>query len=559
MAGTKEGRERKWREDFEEWVKTCNEVHGYRYAYDPVRVRVGGVCKVRITCPDHGEFLQVPAKHKRGQGCPVCAGNKAFDVRARLVAAFPSQAFPPVLPERSKEKFTLVCDNHGEFEVTLNQLLATKAKYGTACPKCNYERRGKDRRADKAQVLHGLQRMFPDYVFNLEGVGRLSDRCSYTCPIHGQVSGVVSELLRGHGCSECANEARSASITEVLGVPRKINVIDIWKAHGGALIPHYATVGKTHDRVRVSCVKHGAYETNLYSVKAGHGCPRCANRVSKAEVELNAWISSLGFETITQCKETLERGEVDILVPSRAVAIEFNGLYWHSEGRAGKDKHARKLDDAAKSGIRLVTIFEDEWEHKREVVKGCLRSILGVDGAKVYARLTEVVRLAWDDVKALYEEHHLQGPGTPCKDNYGLTLNGTLVAAMSFREDRFGSNDRELIRYAFTTRVVGGFSKLLKAYAATQPKGTTIVSYCDLRWFSGKSYSLAGMEYLGRTAPGYWWCKGLNRYSRVGFQKHKLKGKLDLFDEELSEEQNMVANGYWKVWDCGMGKWRYTV
>jgi hypothetical protein len=39
------------------------------------------------------------------------------------------------------------------------------------------------------------------------------------------------------------------------------------------------------------------------------------------------------------------------------------------------------------------------------------------------------------------------------------------------------------------------------------------------------------------------------------FQKYKLREKLSKFDENLTEEQNMRNNGFWKIHDCGMGKW----
>ena len=39
--------------------------------------------------------------------------------------------------------------------------------------------------------------------------------------------------------------------------------------------------------------------------------------------------------------------------------------------------------------------------------------------------------------------------------------------------------------------------------------------------------------------------------SRYKFQKHKLKHILNVFDESLTEWENMINNGYDRVWDCG--------
>ena len=35
------------------------------------------------------------------------------------------------------------------------------------------------------------------------------------------------------------------------------------------------------------------------------------------------------------------------------------------------------------------------------------------------------------------------------------------------------------------------------------------------------------------------------------YQKHKLKDKLQIFDPNLTEWQNMQLNGYDRIWDCG--------
>lgn len=559
MAGTREGKQKVWEASFDAWVEACQKVHGTKYGYHLDRHNDNGMCKVRITCPEHGDFLQRAVKHKAGQGCPVCSGNKLHNVREKLEAAFPGQAFPEALPSNSKEKFTLTCAEHGEFEVTLNQLMATKSKYGVACPTCNVKRRGEVSRVGSETLLGRLKEVFPKYEFNLASGQLTNEKCEYDCSVHGVKTAVVSDLLRGHGCNECALEARTQTIRKVIGLTARQNVMDVAAMHGGSVILHYATVKGTHDIVRATCVEHGSWEAMLYAVKVGSGCPRCTHRISKPERELSAWLDSLKVEHVQQCRQTLEQGTLDIYIPDAQVAVEYNGLYWHSEDKAGRTKHLRKLKDAGKAGVRLLTVFEDEWLERPEVVKKVIASALGISRDKVFARNTEVVVISWEAAAALYDANHLQGPGTPCNENLGLVVNGNLVAAMSFREDRFGSHDREVVRYAATTRVVGGFSKLFKNYVRSQAKGTRIVSYCDLRWFTGESYGKAGMVFQGASEPGYWWCKGVKRHSRVGFQKHKLKGKLAVFDEARTESENMRNNGYWKVWDCGMGRWSYTV
>ena len=57
------------------------------------------------------------------------------------------------------------------------------------------------------------------------------------------------------------------------------------------------------------------------------------------------------------------------------------------------------------------------------------------------------------------------------------------------------------------------------------------------------------------TNPNYFYIKNNSVYSRQQFQKHKLKNKLDVFDSDLTEAENMFNNGYRRLWDAG--HWRF--
>jgi len=47
------------------------------------------------------------------------------------------------------------------------------------------------------------------------------------------------------------------------------------------------------------------------------------------------------------------------------------------------------------------------------------------------------------------------------------------------------------------------------------------------------------------------------RVNRMNFQKHKLKNKIQNFNEELTEYENMLNNGYDRIWDCGNFKFEF--
>ena len=96
---------------------------------------------------------------------------------------------------------------------------------------------------------------------------------------------------------------------------------------------------------------------------------------------------------------------------------------------------------------------------------------------------------------------------------------------------------------------MGGASKLFKHFISNH-KGT-IISYANRRFSKGDVYEQLGFEFKGETKPNYYYVKGDQTYSRLKFQKHKLAKMLENYDPNLTEYENMLNNGYDKIYDCG--------
>ena len=59
----------------EDFIRDAKAVHGDRYDYSRVSYR-GTTDEVEIICREHGSFIQTPASHLRGHGCPKCSASK---------------------------------------------------------------------------------------------------------------------------------------------------------------------------------------------------------------------------------------------------------------------------------------------------------------------------------------------------------------------------------------------------------------------------------------------------------------------------------------------------
>jgi hypothetical protein len=126
---------------------------------------------------------------------------------------------------------------------------------------------------------------------------------------------------------------------------------------------------------------------------------------------------------------------------------------------------------------------------------------------------------------------------------------------MTFGKSRFNKKYKyELLRFCnkLGYHIPGSASKLLK-YFERNYKPKSLISYADRRWSRGNVYEKLGFKMIGKSKPNYWYFKLTSniRYSRINFQKHKLKDILEKFDETLSESENMKLNGYNRIYDCG--------
>ena len=299
------------------------------------------------------------------------------------------------------------------------------------------------------------------------------------------------------------------------------------------------------------------YTTGLGNDRCVPRCEKCfpKSTCSIAEKEVLDFVKSIYNGRIIENNQTVlgNRLELDIYIPDKKVAIEFDGLYWHSEEN-GKNAnyHLNKTVECEKNGIRLIHVFEDEWNEKREIVKDRIKSILGVGQKRIFARKCSIMQLDSKTTNDFLEANHLQGRDCSLF-RYGLNYGGELVAVMTFGKPRFDNDhDYELIRFASQNGycIAGGASRLLRHFRDSHDG--SIVTYADRRYSDGTFYEKLGFALKGVSQPNYWYVKNYDKLSRYACQKHKLPELLgNGFDASLSERENMIANGYHVVYDCG--------
>lgn len=280
---------------------------------------------------------------------------------------------------------------------------------------------------------------------------------------------------------------------------------------------------------------------------------------SKYETDIKDWILSIkpDLEIIMNKKFNINSKayELDIFIPELKLGVEYHGLFWHSDVNKDVNYHKDKYTFFKQNNINIIQIFETEWRDKPDIVKSIISSRLGIFDAKIPARKCIVRELTDHEYKTFCMENHIQGYCV-AKVRLGLIFNNEIVQIMSFSKPRYGLElyDWENIRTCTKkgTIVIGGFSKLLSNFR-TNHKGT-IVSYIDVRYFTGRSYMTGGFDFLHHTEPNFFYFKNTRDTvleSRMKFQKHKLKDLLDNYNENDTAELNMLNNGYLRIFDAG--------
>lgn len=282
---------------------------------------------------------------------------------------------------------------------------------------------------------------------------------------------------------------------------------------------------------------------------------------SYTEGQLYEYICSIYSGAVERKNRQILNGkELDIYIPEKHLAIEFNGDYWHSTVFKDGKYHQEKTIACAKQGVRLIHIFEHEYIHNEEKIKSFLKNIILNDKQVLYARNTEVKEIKYNIAKEFCEIYHLQG-WSNSQIYVGCYYDNELVSVMTFSKPRFDNdNEYEIIRYCVKEgiSIVDGANKLFE-YFIDKYRPNSVITYSDISKFTGNIYTKLGFKVIKLTSPNYVWVSDdlkdiLTRYQT---QKHKLLEN-GICNDTRTEDEIMNSLGFLKVYDSGNIKleWR---
>lgn len=280
---------------------------------------------------------------------------------------------------------------------------------------------------------------------------------------------------------------------------------------------------------------------------------------SSYETTICNWLDKFNIKYETSNRKILHGKELDIYIPEKKIAIEVNGVYWHSSVVKGEKYHVNKYKECKKNGIQLISIWEDWIINAPEKCKAIILSKLGIYSTRLFARECEIKIITSKQANRLYDKYHIQGKCS-AKIHYGLFYKDELLSAMSFSKSHkninHGNSSWELIRYCCKegVQIVAGtkrlFSHFIKDYNATQ-----VYSHSLNDISNGNLYLKLGFELVKTNDNSYWYIgHDPKRYHRYNFSKASIKKK-GINIEGKTEAQIMAELPYHKIFDSGTKIW----
>lgn len=393
-----------------------------------------------------------------------------------------------------------------------------------------------------------------------------------TCPHHGDFPIRPDNHRSGKGCPLCGTQRMANAQRNTAKVFAR-NAERVW---GDRWDYSQTTYGGANDRVHIVCPQHGEFTQRATNHLSGRiGCSKCGHMASTGEDAVAAFCGIFA-PVNSRDRVCIAPMELDVVVPSRGVAIEYCGMYWHSAFTPEAEvklrgKHALKHAAARAAGLRLVTVYESEWLNRNAQVRRLLRGAMGKLKGKLAARDCLVREIPHAEAGAFFDKYHIQGAGGNGV-NYGLLYKGKLVACMKFN---YAATERgaarstatwNLSRYASRLPVMGGATKLFTAFLRAHPQAA-VKSFSDNRYFTGDMYAKLGFTLDAELPPDYAvWSPKIGLRSKSNYQRRELQQRLrdhgssELYDHTVDTRTEWDMTQLMKcgrIYDCGKKRWLY--
>lgn len=483
------------------FIERAKIVHNDLYDYSD-SVYINAKEKIVIICKLHGEFKQLPYQHVNGIGCPECGklrssetkiqkGNNQFVKRARSIHGdlydYSKSVYTGV-----RKQIIIICRKHGEF----TQTPSNHNNHGHGCRACA----GTLKITQDDFVLRASDVHNNTYDYSKSIYVNALTQIIITCKEHGDFMQDPHSHLAGHGCLECSGKQKLTTADFIC----RSNEI-----HNGRYDYSLVDYKNAKTSVTIRCQVHDIlFEQNPDAHYYGAAnCPSCiATKVSGAERDILQYIETIYTGKIIGSDRTvLKPKELDIYIPELKLAFEYCGLYWHSDQYKSPEYHADKYNKCREAGVRLVTIFENEWIHQAPIVKNkikqLLSNVINVDNCTVSDNSTH-------DIQKFKKAYCFDVK--PADIDLALMRDDELIAVMSLMHN---GNNIEIIDIVSSVPINNDLSKFIEFIDANYVY-EQLTHNIDLRWGDVSAHTSNGFHLHYISPPDYRLIEGQQTYPK---------------------------------------------
>jgi very-short-patch-repair endonuclease len=304
------------KKDTGKFIEKSKEVHGNKYDYSLVDYKNNNT-KVKIICPSHGEFEQLPRIHASGFNCPKC---RYIDRGKKC--KIPKEKKPYKLDTKSFIK--------------------------------------------KAKEIHG-----ETYDYSLVDYKGVRTKIKIICKIHGEFEQYPSNHLK----TECIKCVRDKMISEHDQFLKKCK-----EKHNNKYDYSKVEYKNAKEKIKIKCKKHGYFFQRAGSHVSGNGCPKCKESKGEIIIREFLKSKKIRFtpqKKFKNCRNILQLS-FDFYIPSLKTLIEFNGRqhYEAVELFGGEEKlKVQKENDKIKklfaknNGYKLIVISYKQKKNIENILK----------------------------------------------------------------------------------------------------------------------------------------------------------------------------------------------
>ena len=330
--------------------------------FDPQTLTLGSGQKVWWKCKKRHEWEAAILNRTKGSGCPYCRNFYALPGYNDLATFYPNLAKewnyekneglkPTNVTFGSHKKVWWKCSEGHEWQADIKSRV-----FGHSCPYCS------GRFAVKG--VNDLQTVNPTLAkeWNYDKNNGLTPtdvlpnsgkKVWWKCEKGHEWQATMSSRNQGHGCPYCAGQKVIKGENDLQTVNPTLAKEWHYEKNNG-LTPE-DVMPNSGKKVWWKCSKGHEWQAKIYHRNTVSDCPICHSErnTSLPEYALVFYLKKYGLETIHSFKE--KGYELDVYIPSKKVAIEYDGYFWHKNKTQEDLEKNRKCK---KDGITLYRIRE---------------------------------------------------------------------------------------------------------------------------------------------------------------------------------------------------------